>query len=398
MCFSAGKLHFAAICSGGLRIMSGSLFLDEIGGVHGGRWVPESPEIEKFQSRPPGLKFSNDCRFDRGLTCSIAPNFVPQEGPAKETPGLKCSIETEILYWNCKFQTRIEISDRDKYFGCWPGWGFRGSHKCCFPRSFWVENMEFSTLFITSTWFVPHEGSKTQRILFGTNLREIFTTIGDLDFPLQKKDIRDNLFAQFWVCPEDFARRKIRGKKSFEKNIGVCPKGWKFLGEGWVGKALEERGEGVGWDFGVAYHWGQHHSERFKHAPSRLSPPISRWGKTVDSYRRSCRNSKTSHRKGGGGRGRFPAPEGSNLWKLRASVTHLPVFLHLGSAYISGHLAIHGSRKRNSSITAMTSWHHNRNHEGKHQERIPQKKDDFDLCIPQRPPLLLHLLSRMVTW
>ena len=35
-----------------------------------------------------------------------------------------------------------------------------------------------------------------------------------------------------------------------------------------------------------------------------LLPPISRWGKAVDSYRRSCRNSKTSHRKGGG-RGGF---------------------------------------------------------------------------------------------
>ena len=39
-----------------------------------------------------------------------------------------------------------------------------------------------------------------------------------------------------------------------------------------------------------------------------LLPPISQWGKTVDSYRRSCRNSKTSHRKRGR-RGGFPVPE-----------------------------------------------------------------------------------------
>ena len=32
-----------------------------------------------------------------------------------------------------------------------------------------------------------------------------------------------------------------------------------------------------------------------------LLHPISRWEKTVDSYRRSCRNCRTSHRKGGAG-------------------------------------------------------------------------------------------------
>ena len=40
----------------------------------------------------------------------------------------------------------------------------------------------------------------------------------------------------------------------------------------------------------------------------RLLPPISRYGKTMDSCRRSCRNSKTSHTKGGG-KGGFLAPE-----------------------------------------------------------------------------------------
>ena len=40
-----------------------------------------------------------------------------------------------------------------------------------------------------------------------------------------------------------------------------------------------------------------------------LLPPISRWGNTVDSYKRSCRNSRTSHRKGGvSGTGKGPIP------------------------------------------------------------------------------------------
>ena len=49
-----------------------------------------------------------------------------------------------------------------------------------------------------------------------------------------------------------------------------------------------------------------------------LLPPISRWGKTVDSYRRSCRNSRTSHRKG-----RFLVPEKGQfrLGKRRAKAT-----------------------------------------------------------------------------
>ena len=37
--------------------------------------------------------------------------------------------------------------------------------------------------------------------------------------------------------------------------------------------------------------------------------PISRWGKTVDSYRGSGRNSRTSHRKGGfSSTGKGPIP------------------------------------------------------------------------------------------
>ena len=40
-----------------------------------------------------------------------------------------------------------------------------------------------------------------------------------------------------------------------------------------------------------------------------LLPPISRWGKTVDSYKRSCRNSRTYHRKGGSsGARKVPIP------------------------------------------------------------------------------------------
>ena len=38
-------------------------------------------------------------------------------------------------------------------------------------------------------------------------------------------------------------------------------------------------------------------------------PPISRWRKTVNSYRSSCRNSRASHRKGGfSGTGKGPIP------------------------------------------------------------------------------------------
>ena len=52
-----------------------------------------------------------------------------------------------------------------------------------------------------------------------------------------------------------------------------------------------------------------------------LLPPIFQWGKTVDSYRRSCRNRRTSHRKAGfsGGR-KGPIPfgekggEGDTKW------------------------------------------------------------------------------------
>ena len=42
---------------------------------------------------------------------------------------------------------------------------------------------------------------------------------------------------------------------------------------------------------------------------SHLLPPISWWADTVDSYRRSCRNSRASHRKGGfSGTGKRPLP------------------------------------------------------------------------------------------
>ena len=40
-----------------------------------------------------------------------------------------------------------------------------------------------------------------------------------------------------------------------------------------------------------------------------LLPPISRWGKTMDSYRKFCRNSRTSHSsKNRNGQGRPPRP------------------------------------------------------------------------------------------
>ena len=57
-----------------------------------------------------------------------------------------------------------------------------------------------------------------------------------------------------------------------------------------------------------------------------LLPPISRWGKAVDSFRRSCRKSRTSHRRGGvsgtgkglpfGKRGRRRHKMVTTIWRM----------------------------------------------------------------------------------
>ena len=61
-------------------------------------------------------------------------------------------------------------------------------------------------------------------------------------------------------------------------------------------------------------HWLEGH-----HFASPVAPNFP-WGKTVNSCRRSCRNSKTSHRKRAGGeRGGFPAPAKGQFLRERGA-------------------------------------------------------------------------------